>query len=338
MKFCLISLLPPSKLDGEIFTHEVNQISQWATIMGGTHYNGVSFDLGYYGLPYDFFSEFDLVMVALRSELIEVGIKIKERSTARVVVFFDAELEHFTSFLNRELQVRFVRLLNLADAVAVHHENHIPVIKRLTNKPVGVVGLPFPLRKVREELCPPVDKKTIIDLGSALGNLVSRNGLVNLAVLTEIGVPGAADMQDPVELYYLRIMRKYMPIPPIHFRMTSYNPFSSDNRVRLWEEYISQVNYSMLGIHLDFRQTWGRFPIDCAAVRMPCISTPGFYAQQILFPDLCVQYQDVEGAAGLAKRLLKSRSFYEEVMDYAESRLSFFAEAETKQRLLNLLG
>ncbi len=335
MQFCLISLLPPSPLDGQIFTHEVYQISQWATIMQGTHYNGVKFDQGYYGLPYEFFSEFDLVMVALRSQLIEVGLKIKKRSTTRVVVFFDAELEHFTTYLDRELQVKFVELLNVAEAVAVHHESHIPVIKRLTKKPVGIVGLPFPLRRVREELCPPVEKELVIDLGSALGKIASRNGLMNIAALSEIGLPGAADMQDPEELEYLRVMRRFMPIPPIRFRDTSY--FGSGDRVKLWEEYITEVNRSKLGLHLDYRQTWGRFSVDCAAVRMPCISTPNFYAQKILFPDLTVRYQDVEQAVNLAKKLIKDNSFYEEVVDYANSKLSFFAEEETKKRLLNLL-
>ncbi len=338
MRFCLVSLLPPSDLDGQMIDQEANQISQWAAVMGGTHYNGVAFDWGYYGLPYEFFSEFDLVMVALRSELIDVGIKIKERSTARVVVFFDAELEHFTTFLDRELHVKFLRLLNMVDAVAVLHESHVLVIKKMTKKPVGVVGLPYPLRRVREELCPPVAKEMVIDLGSALGKIVSRNGLVNIAALTEIGLPGAADMQDPAEFVYLQMMRKYMPIPPIRFRVTGYNPFNSYNRVKLWEEYISQVNRSKLGLHLDYRQTWGRFPLDCAAVRMPCISTPGFYAQKVLFPELCVQYQDVDMAVRLAGKLLKNSGFYKRVVDYAESRLSFFTEEETKKRLLNLLS
>lgn len=338
MKFCLVSLLPPSDLDGQIFTHEVNQISQWATVMKGTHYNGVFFDQGYYGLPYDFFSEFDLVMVTLRSQLIEVGLKIKKQSTAQVIVFFDAELEHFTTYLNRDLQIKFVELLNIVDAVAVLHENSIPIIKGITNKPVDVVGLPFPLRRVRDELCPPVEKEQIIDLGSALGKIWSRNGLVNIAVLSEIGLPGAADLQEPEELLYLQQMRRYMPIPPIFFRKTSFRPLIADNRVELWEQYISQLNRSKMGIHLDFRQTWGRFPLDCAAVRMPCISTPGFYTQKILFPDLCVHYQDVDAAANLAKRLIKDRNFYKDVLEYAESKLSFFSEEETQKRLFNLLG
>lgn len=338
MNFCLVSLLPPSYLDGQIFTHEVNQVSQWATVMGGTHYNGVAFDQGFYGLPYEFFDQFDLVMIALRSQLIDVGIKIKRKSNTMLVVFFDAELEHYTTYLDRELQVHFVELLNLADAVAVLHEYQIPVIRAITKKPVGVVGLPFPLKKVREDLCPPVEKERIIDLGSALGKIWSRNGLVNIAVLSETGLPGAADMQDPEELKYLRIMRKYMPIPPIYFRETSYRPFASNDRVELWETYITQVNRSLLGIHLDYRLTWGRFPLDCAAVRMPCVATPHFYTQKILFPDLCVLYQDVDRAAYMVKKLLKDRVFYDHVMSYAESKLPYFAESETKERLLELLS
>lgn len=87
MKFCLVSLMPPSDSDGKVITEQVNRITQWATVMKGIHYNGWAFDAGFYNLPYEYFSEFDLVMVAVRDALIDVGIKIKRQSTARVLVF-----------------------------------------------------------------------------------------------------------------------------------------------------------------------------------------------------------------------------------------------------------
>lgn len=77
MKFCLIGLMAMSESDGKIFTEEVNRLTQWATVMQGTYFNGFAFDLGLYGLPYEFFSEYDLVMVAVRYETIAAGLKIK---------------------------------------------------------------------------------------------------------------------------------------------------------------------------------------------------------------------------------------------------------------------
>ncbi|HBC91805.1 MAG TPA: hypothetical protein DCZ10_02585, partial [Pelotomaculum sp.] len=219
-----------------------------------------------------------------------------------------------------DLQVKLVELLNIADAVGVTHEYDIPIIKALTNKPVGLVGVPFPLKKVREELCPKVEKKQIICLGS-----MYRNGFVNLAALSEIGLPGAVDMYNLKEIEYIRLMKKYMPIPPISFKYTPR-----------WEDFISHLNQSIMGLHLDFRQIWGRFALDCAAVRMPCIAPDNFYTQKRLFPRLCVSYQDIDGAAKLAKELLKNNSFYEEVMAYAESQLAFFDNESAKKRLLDL--
>lgn len=321
MKFCLVSLMPPSDSDGKVFTDQVNRITQWATVMKGTHYNGVYFDQGHYDLPYEFFSEFDLVMVAVRHESIEVGLKIKRQSTARVIVFLDGEMEYFTSYLWGDLQVKLIELLNIADAVGVTHEYDLPIIKALTTRPVGLVGVPFPLKKVREELCPPAEKKQVICLGSMF-----RNGFVNLAALSEIGLPGAVDMYSLKEIEYIRSMRKYMPIPPISFR---YTP--------LWEDFMSHLNQCFLGLHLDFRQIWGRFALDSAAVRMPCIAPENFYTQKRLFPRLCVNYQDLDGAVKLAKELLKNNSFYEEVMAYAEAQLAFFDNEEAKKRLLDLI-
>lgn len=320
MNFCLVSLMPRSDSDGKVYTDEVNRITQWAAVMKGTHYNGVYFDQGRYGLPYEFFSEFDLVMAAVRHELIEVGLKIKRQSTARVVVFLDGEMEYFTSYIWGDLQVKFVELLNIADAVGVTHEYDIPIIKALTTRPVGLVGVPFPLKKVREELCSPVEKKQVIQLGSMF-----RNGFVNLAALSEIGLPGAIDLYSLKEIEYIRLMRKYLPIPPISFKYTPR-----------WEDFMSHLNQSIMGLHLDFRQIWGRFALDCAAVGMPCIAPENFYTQKRLFPRLCVNYQDIDGAVKLAKELLKNNRVYEEAMAYAESQLAFFDNAEAKKRLLDL--
>jgi len=326
MKFCLISLMPLSDADGKILTDEVNRITQWATIMKGTHYNGYAFDVGLYGLPYEFFSEFDLVMVAVRQGIIEAGIKIKRQSTARVLVFLDGEMEHFTS-LPGDQQVKLIELLNIADAVGVSHEHDIPIIKALTARPVGMVGVPFPLKRVRQELCPPVEKKQVIHVGCGTGKSFNRNGIVNIAALSEIGLPGVVDVWVREDMEYIHLMKKYMPIPPIHF---SHTP--------RWEDYIAKLNESFMGLHLDYRQIWGRFALDCAAVRMPCIAPDNFYTQKTLFPRLCVNSQDIEGAVKLAKELLKNNSFYKEVTAYAESRMAFFDNEAAKKRLLDLLA
>ncbi|MCL5290141.1 MAG: hypothetical protein M1489_03795 [Firmicutes bacterium] len=325
MKFCLISLMPISDTDGKIITDQVHRITQWATIMKGIHYNGFAFDTGFYGLPYEFFDEFDLVMVAVRDAIIEVGIKIKKQSKARVFAFMDGEMEHFTS-LPGDQQVKFVELLNIADAVGVTHEYDVPIIKAFTSRPVGMVGVPFPLQKVREEQCPPVEKKQVIHVGCGTGKSFNRNGIVNIAALSEIGLPGVVDIWIREDIEYIRLMRKYMPIPHIDF---SYTP--------RWEDYVAMLNHSFMGLHLDYRQIWGRFALDCAAVRMPCIAPENFYTQKTLFPRLCVNCLDIDGAVKLAKELVKNQSFYEEVMDYAESQLAFFDNEAAKKRLLDLL-
>ncbi|NLI14045.1 hypothetical protein [Pelotomaculum propionicicum] len=319
MKFCLVSQTPPSDLK----IKDVNRITQWAAVMEGDHYNGMSFEHGHNSFSYDFFSEYDLVMVAVRHETIEVGLKIKRQSSARVVVFLDGEIEYFTSYIMGDKQVKFIELLNTADAVGVTHEYDIPIIKAMTTRPVGMVGVPFPLKRVREELCPQVEKKQVIQLGSML-----RNGFINLAALSEIGLPGSIDMYSRKDEEYIRLMRKYMPIPQIYFNFTPR-----------WEDYITQLNYSFMGLHLDFRQIWGRFALDCAAVKIPCIAPDNFYTQKRLFPRLCVKnYQDIDGAVKLAGELLKKTSFYEEVMAYAESQLYFFDNKAAKKRLLDLFN
>ncbi len=327
MKFCILTCYPYNPyVDGIKCTLEINNLHIWATVMEGIHYSGTAFELGLYGVGYEFFDFFDVVMVLVRDGLIEPAIKIKQHSKAKLIVYPEPELEHFTSFVPRDAQVRLVELLNMADAVAVPTPETIPFFQALTRRPVGFVGLPFPIERVRKELCPPVEKNQEIQLGSFMGSYWSRNGLANLAALSKTGLPGAVDLQDPEEKKYIQMFSKYMPLPPIR----CYHSVS-------WDRYIIEVNKSALGLHLDFRLTWGRFPIDCAAVRIPCIAPSNLYTQKILFPRLCVSYHNIEQAAKLARELLANQAFYDEIMAYAETKLPLFGYEESKKRLLNLL-
>ncbi|MTI85036.1 MAG: hypothetical protein FH756_14360 [Firmicutes bacterium] len=315
MKFCLLSTEPDHP--------EKNHINNWATIMGGTIYNGPFCDQENNEIDYDYFDRFDLIMVALRQELIDTAINVTQRSKAKTVIFLDREVDYYTTHTLRDLQAKMVELLNIADAVAVIHDESIELFETLTCRPVGLVGLPFPLERVRR-LCPPVQKQPEIELGSVSG----RNALFNLTAMAEIGMPCVVDMQDQLEMNYFQPIRKYVPFPPIRFRQNSSG----------WDYYMTQANYSLLGLHLDCRYAWGRLPVECAALRMPCVAPPSLFTQKILFPDLCVTHHDIQGAVTLVNRLVSNAKFYEEAVSYAESQLKFFSYEETKKRLFNLIS
>lgn len=319
MKFCLISA-------GVSDRHSIHN---WAAVLNGKSFDGVLFDLGEYGLDYDYFDHFDLVMVALRKELIESGIKVKQKSKAKVVVFLDGEIDHFTTHTPRYLQAKMVNLLNIVDAVAVLHDQSIPLFKSLTNRPVGVVGLPFPFESAGK-LCPPVRKDKQIEIGSRIGAslLQNRNALVNLSVLAQIGMPGVIDLSDPVEMEYIQSIREYLPGLQIKFR---------DNKSG-WDDYIARANYSLLGLQLDYSFDWGRFPLECAALRMPCVAPPSLYTQKFLFPGLCVAHHDIAGAVALVNKLVSNFWFYMETVAYARSQMEFFSPDQCKMRLFNLIS
>ncbi|MCL5290142.1 MAG: hypothetical protein M1489_03800 [Firmicutes bacterium] len=329
MKFCLLSMEPCDPNNDKDCIAEQNSINIWATIMGGKVHYGPLLDQGNNGLDYDYFNQFDLIMIGLRREMIELGIKVKQRSKAKVLVFLDDEVDHFTTHTHRALQARMVELLNIVDAVAVLHDESIPLFRALTSKPVGLVGLPFPIDKVRQ-MCPLVRKKEEIELGNSIKSslLQNRNSLVNLAALTEIGIPGVVDIGEPAEMEYVRSIRKYAPLLQIRFRQNNSG----------WDHYITQANYSLLGLRLDYRNNWGRFPIECAAVRMPCVASPSLYTQKILFPRLCVPHYDIRGAAALVKKLVTDAGFYEETVAYAQSQMELFSYDHCKERLFNLIS
>lgn len=329
MKFCLLSTETCHTEDKKAYAPAQNSVNTWHNILGGELYNGPLFEKGKYGLDYDYFDRFDLVMVNLRPENIEAGIKVKQRSKAKLVVFLDREVDYFTTHTPRVLQARMVELLNTADAVAVLHVESIPFFRALTHRPVGLVGLPFPLDKVRE-MCPPVQKNIIIELGSSIRSAFTDNGnaLVNLAALSAIGLPGIIDMLDPVEEEYLRSIREYVPLPKITLRKNSQG----------WDQYITRANYSLLGLHLDHGHTWGSFPLECAAVGMPCVSSPSLFTQKTLFPGLCVSHHNITGAADMVRKLVSDAGFYEEAVSYAQSQIEFFSYQQCKERLFNLIS
>lgn len=328
MRFCLLNAENRHPGDGKKYA-EGYSVNTWASVTGGRLISGPLFDKGEYYLDYDYFDQFDLVMIALRSETIQAGLKVVERSKARVVAFIDGETDHFTSQIPRYLQSDMVRLLNLVDAVAVLHDQSIPLFRAMTGRPVGLVGLPFPLERVRE-MCPPAPKREQIELGSSVRSsfINNRNTLVNLAAMSEIGLPGVVDMLDPVEMEYIRSIKKCLPHLRIELRHSGQG----------WERYITRANYSLLGLHLDCSYTWGRFPVECAAVRMPCVAPPTLYTQKVLFPRLCVSHHDIGGVASLVKKLVSDRRFYEETVAYAQSQIELFSYEKCKKRLFDLIG
>jgi hypothetical protein len=222
-----------------------------------------------------------------------------------------------------------VELLNAADAVAVLHDGSIPFFRALTRRPVGLVGLPFPLEKVRE-MCPPAPKRKVIELGGSVREAFTDGGsaLLNMAALSKIGLPGIVDMLDPAEEEYLQSIREYIPLPEITLRQNSQG----------WDRYITRANYSLLGLHLDYGYTWGNFPLECASVSMPCVAPSSLYTQKTLFPGLCLPHHDIPGAVAMVKKLVSDIGFYEETVAYAQSQIEFFSYAQCKKRLLNLIS
>lgn len=329
MKFCLLNMERYHPERGVVYTIEQNHINTWAKIMNGVVYNVPLLEQGGYGLDYDYFNDFDLIMLFLRQETIELGIKIKNSSKAKMVIFLDREVDYFTTHINRDLQARMVELLNIVDAVAVLHDESIPLFRALTSRPVSLVGLPYPVEKV-QEMCPPVQKRQEIELGSTIRSIFThnQNALVNLGALAEVGIPGVVNILNPKEKEFIKSVREHVPLPPIRFRYIN---------IEGKEHYITQANYSILGLHLDCRYTWGRFTIDCAAVRMPCVAPSSFYTQKVLFPRLCVPFHDIEGAVALMKKLISDPEFYEDIVAYAQSQIELFSYEQCKTRLLNII-
>lgn len=100
-----------------------------------------------------------------------------------------------------------------------------------------------------------------------------------------------------------------------------------------WPNYLSQLAPAYLLIHLSNRETVGRNALDCAALKIPCVSTDRSDLQPRLFPQTTLRDSwDIETALELCRRLLCDARFYEEVVSYACDAVRQFDVPVFRQR------
>jgi len=100
-----------------------------------------------------------------------------------------------------------------------------------------------------------------------------------------------------------------------------------------WDRYLGHLAKVRLMVDLNNRETVGRNALDCAALRVPCISTPWSDLQPRLFPETTVSHPwAVDEAVALCRRLLEDRDFYDRVCDQAQGGLEAYGPDAFRRR------
>lgn len=304
--FCLVSGL---NTHGK-WEEAGNEIRSWSHAMGGDVYYGHGIE------DYTIFDKYDITMIELKDSMLSVAKSISMLSSTKLVGLTEGDLMnrdwHSTTY------AKYIDVLNRVDLVGIINDKAYDIMKCLTIKPVRMIGIPYPLEWASSNQLGKLEYP-IVELGSTPTN---RGGIWTLATFNQLGVKGIVYTEDTSDIEStIKMSNGLLTIG-----------FNTD-----WQNYYREHSRYHMGLHLDDRATWGRFPLDCASAGMPCISTKGSYTQEILFPDLTVDYYDVRKAIELTNRLLKDKSFFDYSIQFAQEKIKQFDLQPTKDRFIRIM-
>lgn len=115
------------------------------------------------------------------------------------------------------------------------------------------------------------------------------------------------------------------------------NRLGFGNRISLlppttWENYLAATSDFKLFLSMDFRMTWGRFDLDAAMVRSRCVGAHTA-VKNILWPELVVCPDDVEGAAELAIAELEAPDY-----NILAEKTALFSYPEVERHIRNCVS
>jgi hypothetical protein len=87
----------------------------------------------------------------------------------------------------------------------------------------------------------------------------------------------------------------------------------------MWDEWMIQLSSFKFAVNLMPTVAAGTFSLNCGYWGIPCIGNEKVDTQQCLFPELCVDVNDIHAARHLAIQL-KNKEFYEHVSYYAKTK------------------
>lgn len=100
-----------------------------------------------------------------------------------------------------------------------------------------------------------------------------------------------------------------------------------------WDRYLAHLAQARLMVDLNNRETVGRNALDCAALGVPCVSTPWSDLQPKLFAETTVRHPwAVDEAVEICRRLLTDEGFRQRVCAQAAARLEEYGPEAFRQR------
>jgi hypothetical protein len=207
-------------------------------------------------------------------------------------------------------------LFNGSDLVNVLNPRTLEFFRSITKTRCEVIGIPYPAEQIRS-LAKPGGRDIFIASRFYHEEHSTLDTLVAAPLAEELGVKAC-----------------------MMFKEAKYN----DSRFKCYEEREMRDYLKLIGetarvfINLDLRYTWSRDVLDCAALRIPCISTMATAHADKLFPSLLLDEAfDFTRVRELVRRLYEDQEFYGHVTDISLDRMDEFSHENMNKKLLSYL-
>lgn len=322
MRFAFISSADRHVTLNPKWTSKAHCIESWALALDADHFSGTVGDRH----TWEILSSYDVILVNQNTTMYDLTFEIKKNCPrCFLVAVAEGSVSDISTFSAVNLRM-MIRAARSCDLYGILIDWAAPCYSQLTNKPVRFIGLPFypeffspfriPFRKKKID-------SPLIALQHSPG--CGRSGLSSLIISSKI--PGAKIFSPGLRSGTQELIN-FLGVKHVdHF------PYLE------WQEYIRKYAPAYLAIHLDTLYTYGRFPLDMAALGIPTIGSNRNQTNNILWPKLTVDpIKHIPLAQKLALRLINESGFYLSQVESARAALPGFSSDIAKNRLLKIIN
>lgn len=322
MKFAFITYSPGAvTLQGK-WLSKSNCIEAWCHALNADHFTG-SFVVS---ATFEILDQYDVIMVNQNSVLWDLTVEIKANCPGIFLIgVADGSVCDFAKINNVALG-QMVLAMEACDLYGSLVDWAEPVYQLITNTPVRWIGIPFYpefFENYRVELKDKDQQRTVIGLQNSLGQ--TRNGVISLLVATS--VRGSKMLLPYSEGGWEELIQR------LNLQGIDAAGYMG------WDQYMKRYSVAHFCIHLDTLYTYGRFPLDMAAMGIPVIGTDRNQTNKILWPALTIDpVKDVVKGKKLAEQLVNDIDFYNAQREIGAAGLHAFSAEKVKNRLMNIIN
>lgn len=282
---------------------------EWILALGTTHFHWKQVQEN----P-NVLKEFDAVIFVIpKTRPDMIGVIDKVKGITKRIFMQEGPMTYWYDYPT-QVQIEYFKLLQDVDAVFCHNEFDKKYFREITKKPVFILPTFINTAFVQNiPIAKPEEKQegTVFVSGNACewyGGVSSALVTRDISEIKMVGFPSMGRMIPNEDILMGMITNKEV----------KYIPFVD------WAKFTSILSCFKYAVHLMPTIAAGSLQLQCAIAGVACIGNKDLDTQQICFPDLAVDVNDIGKAKELLKRLINDKDFYDMVVQKAKNNVIQF--------------